>query len=305
VIPSREHLLAIFRAAESRDASRAKALSRWLYSNCYTVRFPNAWPSDGDAPRSIIDELSAANSSRDGWDLGWKAEFIAFDGRVLATKCEARRWFVPGQFITVNGPDRPPRAGEAIHVFSPKESRVLQESFYFAFGETVSPLDPSEESVRVYWNITIDGASRLISAITAQFNRFQTPFRLKSVHRPADFWRLDAAVLYVHKTYWTVTAMLLERVHREIAEWMRPETPLFTKPLAPGLAVADDPPGSMSFGHSRCDIVAGVLAAIRSKALDSDNQRMEEYRSQFLTRELDPERPYLNPGCDDVYDVFS
>ena len=38
-----------------------------------------------------------------------------------------------------------------------------------------------------------------------------------------------------------VRAKRLSRIHRAVSPHLRPEVPLFTKPLAPGLGLAEDP----------------------------------------------------------------
>ena len=290
----RAYLLELWNASIGEREPGARA--QWLYLHGYAQRYPRS--AKLRRGESLIDELSRANSGSAAWDGSWRVEWAGDDGRVLAYRQSARQWFEPGEFLTLGGPGHRAQPEEWIRVFAPRESRTLQENFYFVFGETVSP-DSAPGGLRIYWNIQQAGAARLIAALTRQLNRFQIPFRFKCVHNEGHFVRLDAAVLYLHRRYWPFAAPLLRRVVDEVGDALEPETPLFTRPLSPGVALAEDPPGGRSFGKNRCAVLAEAIAATPD---GSEEEKLAALAAQFRTHGLTLERPYLNAGSRDTYD---
>src|SRR5262249_512631 len=77
--------------------------------------------------------------------------------------------------------------------------------------------------------------------------------------------------------------------------------PMFTKALAPGLGLAEDPGAGNSFGRARCEIVAQALWECHLKQITDPTGRAEFVRGAFRERGLDPARPYLNRDSADTY----
>jgi hypothetical protein len=71
---------------------------------------------------------------------------------------------------------------------------------------------------------------------------------------------------------------------------------MFTKQLAPGLAVAEDPGAGKSFGQHRCELVAeGLTRAFRSGTTDL-NGVVNSIASRFAEDGLVLSRPWLSAG---------
>jgi len=151
--------------------------------------------------------------------------------------------------------------------------------------------------LRFYWNVTKEGAPRLMGEITGRFNRFRIPFRFKCGCLGSGYPRRDAAVLYVHARYYAISALVVQSVHPIVKPSLNASTPLFTKHLADGLGFAEDPGGS--FGENRMKILAAAMVATPGKPVE---ERLAEVRRQFEQRELWPDEPWLNPGSVDRYD---
>jgi hypothetical protein len=278
---------------ESDDPSK---LAGRLYDRCYNHSILDPAPARTADGRDLLPTLLAANQSRPTWDEGWQIDQPLDDGRVLARKGGAARAFLPGEFITDRGPDRGPDAGGAINVFTAPGTPELQTWFYFAFGETVDDLGSGTASLRVYWNIAPEGAAPLMEAITRELNRFQVPFRFKCLRNTDHFTRRDPAILYVSRRYCPIVAMLVEKIYPRIRPWLRETVPLFTKPSAPGLGMAEDP--GESFGQHRSKILAEAILASRGKSVP---ERLEELVRQFARRGLSLETPWLNAGSPEGY----
>jgi len=283
-------------------------LRNCLYASCYCKPFPAKSGAAVPAspvlpPRDLGAELSAANSGRPRWDTGWQIARIETSGQVIAQKSGKQRAVWPGEFLTFDGPGVPPRPGSQISVYFPHESRTMQPGFYFAFSEAES--DPADETrlTRFYWNLREEGAVPLTNWVTQTLNRFQVPFRYKCMTISGQFERLDAAVLYVSKKFFRISAELIASGRETLKAFLLPETPLFTRKLAPGLAFAEDPGNGESFGMNRCRILAEGIWSAASKGLSKEGERMQEVARHFAQYGLSFDRIHLNAQSADFYDT--
>jgi hypothetical protein len=283
------------------------ALRDCLYTNCYCKPFPARTvptvPAAPLPPRDLTAELSAANAGQPRWDTGWQIARMEASGQVIAQKAGKTRSLWPGEFLTFDGPGVPPRPGSHISVYFPHESRTMQPGFYFAFSEAES--EPADETrlTRFYWNLREDGAVPLTNWLTQTLNRFQVPFRYKCLTVSGQFERLDAAVLYVSKRFFRISTELVAGGLEKLNAFLRPETPLFTRELAPGLAFAEDPGNGESFGMNRCRILSEAIWSAASKGLAREEERMQEVLRYFGQYGLSFERIHLNAQSADFYDT--
>jgi hypothetical protein len=290
-----EELRAIL-ASDVLDQHDPAKLAVVLYNRCYTESILDP-PATQTSNEDLTEALAAANRSRASWDEGWTIDQMLDGGRILARKSGAARAFLPGEYLTYRGIGSGPEAGAKVSIFAPAGSSDLQEGFYYAFSETVSNYDEGERTVRFYWNVSREGAPRLVEAITRTLNRFQIPFRFKCLARSSAYPRRDAAVLYLDARYYPIAALVVESIYSEVQHVLHPSTPLFAKRLADGLAFAEDPGGS--FGENRTKILAGAMVATRAMPVE---ERIAELRHQFEQRGLSLDRPWLNPGSMDRYE---
>ena len=291
--------------ARSREPLTARfdsptALQHYLYQYCFCQRFGSS-AHKAVAAGSLLEELSRANSGQDLWDRGWKIAELLPAGRIRATKHGVTRTFWPGEFVSFEGPGVSPRAGVQVTAFFPRESTGTQAGYYFAFGNTAE--EDLEESglIRFYWAIDSGGAVPLMRAATERLNRFQVPFRIKMPVDRSFYQRLDAAVLYVHKRFYPICSRLLTQVHGAVREHLVPGCPLFSKPFANGVGLAEDTGTQESFGMNRCRILAeAIWNADRDGGL-ADASSVERVAKYFALQGIDFARPYLNPGSVDQY----
>jgi len=283
-------------AVEWPETEDIRALAKLLYERCYSHSVLDPPPAAGAGGPDLLEALIAANQSRPTWDEGWHIDQPLDDGRVVARKGGAARAFWPGEFITNRGPDRGPEADAPINVFTPPGSPDLQDAFYFAFGESVEELGPTIPTLRVYWNIAPEGVTHLMREITREFNRFQVPFRFKCLRKVAHYSRRDPAILYVSRRSYPIVAMLIEKIYPSVRPFLRGTVPLFTKPAAHGLGMAEDP--GESFGGHRTRILAEAVAASHGKCVE---ERMAELRRQLAVRGISLDTPWLGPNSPESY----
>jgi hypothetical protein len=83
---------------------------------------------------------------------------------------------------------------------------------------------------------------------------------------------------------------------------LEPGIPAFTKSLAPGLGLAEDPGEGQSFGEHRCHLLAEALIATHESGLRSLPERTRVVADRFERAGLDLAAVFLNPGSRDQYD---
>jgi hypothetical protein len=171
-----------------------------------------------------------------------------------------------------------------------------------ALGNGELAFDGSSPIVRFYWNLRSEMAAPLLAALTGRLNGEGVAFRLKVVNDPGRYSRCDAGVLYVGRgDYERVRKVLLE-VYPAVSPGLKPATPALTKRLAAGLGLAEDPgPELVSFGMSRCLILADAIIRAAEQGLRGPEQRLEVVRRRFAEDGLALESPYLNGGSTDSY----
>lgn len=179
-----------------------------------------------------------------------------------------------------------------------KESVTDQPGTYIAYSRV--PLN-KDRLIRIYWNVTPRGAITLMAYFTPALNIRGIPFQLK-VLLQTSVRRRDAAVLYFPASAWSAVAPLLKPAASAVkaAGAISPETPVFTKELFPGVAVAEDPPNGMSFGTHRSRLVARAFDAAHRAG--EEGGRWSWVLAELEREGLSAEKPYLNPGSKDIYD---
>lgn len=283
----------------------ATLLEQTLYQHCYSRTFDGALRAETPLNVQGVDltpALSEANATRERWDTGWQVYQVLPSGQVMAHKQGRTRALWPGEFLSTDAPGLAPRPGTNLSVFFMRETKTMQPGFYFAFGEAQAGELDSFSLARLYWNLRAEGAVPLMRSVTRGLNRFQVPFRLKCLTNTAFYTRNDSAVLYVDKRFYRVTARVLAGVHKEVARHLRPDAPLFAKPLADGLALAEEPYTGESFGMQRCRILAEGLLSAHARGLRDEGSRLEEIERHFAAYGLTLEAPYLNPRSVDQYE---
>ncbi|HEY9614748.1 T3SS effector HopA1 family protein, partial [Allocoleopsis sp.] len=127
--------------------------------------------------------------------------------------------------------------GDSVAIRMPRN--LIQNGFYVAVGnagwENCSNLDV--RTVRIYFNLSPEGAIAIMSAIARQLNKVGIPFTFKVLYNPSSYGRYDSAVLYFERNNYEVVQQVIEKVYAENYLHFSPEVPLFTKFLAPGLAL--------------------------------------------------------------------
>lgn len=289
--------------AQAFTGTLAAYLYEYAYSRPFKSPLPEATPLDLTVDAGLLEALSMANTTRERWEHGWTITQVMHQGQVSAQKGSLTRNFWPGQFLSKDGPATLPRPGAEISVFYARESRSLQTGFYYAFGEEPEEAGDQLGLVRLYWNVSFEGAPRLVGLVTSRLNRFHVPFRMKFATARSQFDRTDVSVVYTGKRFFPITAELMLDVHPAIEDALGEDVPLFSKRLARGLGVAEDPGSGESFGQSRCRKLAESVWNCYRRGEQSAEARLEEFRRLLEESGLDPEHTHLNSGSLDWYEL--
>ncbi|WP_313537275.1 T3SS effector HopA1 family protein [Sphingomonas sp.] len=174
----------------------------------------------------------------------------------------------------------------------------ITSGHYFLLGRPVVAANTGRQ-VRFYWNLLPDGAAGLLAMLAARLDRRRLPFQAKVPSTVAGYDRADAGVLYCAAEDVACVIDIVLETQAALATWLRPDLPLFTRALAPGLGFAESPQGGESFGMARSRLLAeGLLQARQgTDAIEAMRARLAGYGLRFdaLERNAGTAYPYPPP----------
>lgn len=255
----------------------------------------------GGADHAFVLELSRANCGAGTWEAGWTV--VEATGDLVGVAKDIVCWVPPSE---VRGELT---RGARCRVKVAKELRHLVLGYYLALGdaEPPEPPEPADDSsaIRLYWALTARSAVRYIELATKLLNDRQIVFRTKVVAHSALYQNADAGVMYLTAHQLVRAGAALHELYEALAGELRPTTPMFTRPLAPGLGFAEDPQDGLSFGQSRCRLVAQGLWAAHLAGANTALDRQHAIAACFERAGIDPARPYLRSGTNDLTSMGS
>jgi hypothetical protein len=281
-----EHAL----TADERRAYLLSCLGEELYRSFYCHGRPvlPRWgePEPESTDRGLAAAMSRANGGRGTWDPGWMVDSV--DGSEAVVIRDGLRARVP---LAACRTTAEPGAAAAVRL--PKELPELSPGYFTVVGET-SDASPSAPLVRVYWNVTLAGAPRLVAELTARLNAAAAPFRVKLADHRFRLDRCDAAVLYLRADVFRALDGTLENVTAALGPHLRPRVPAFTRQHAPGVGLAEDDGGRDSFGVDRCRLLAEAVVDLHDRGSAAD--RVDAVAAHFASAGVGIDAPYLAPS---------
>lgn len=239
---------------------------------------------DRNLKRIFSEWLSAATTTKESWSPGWEV-VNELNGKLILRKGKGRvravdqSLFQPSQHNAKVG---------AVRIASSSES--VQPGWHYVRGVHVHETSP-QETVRLYFALTRGGAVPWVHTLTKEFNEAGIPFTAKTDGDPEGYRRADAAVLYVARDRWHDLQQPLRAIYRVVQPYLREKRPLFTLPLAPGLALAEEPRNGGSFGASRSSHCAVGLWNARGES--DPATRLKAIVAAFESAGVPPEKPWL------------
>jgi hypothetical protein len=154
------------------------------------------------------------------------------------------------------------------------------------------------DATSCFLNLQPGTAPELFARVVTALDGYGVGFRAELAGDPAACVRADTAVLTVDRSDAATLARVALRVHERAPFALAPSVPAFTRQLAPGIALADEPGPGTTFGRHRCRLVAAGLVAAGHGA--GPSARRAAVLSALSDAGLDPAAPHLNPGNRDV-----
>lgn len=286
-------------AADVRTFLRI-AIRERLYMDAYTPGSPRPPRTQEDftpstQTHSLMDALAAANAASGCWEPGWTV-FDVEEGQYGVDSGTLKLWVAPRDLRAGRSDIH---IGDKVSILMPKGSRELSPGYYSAFSDAPSTEMGAQGLVRVYFALTPSGAPIAMKTLTESLNVGCIPFRLKMLADTASYGRADSAVLYLSADCLSDAATYLIPAFHELAPTLRNAAPLFTRPLATGIALAEEPTAEDSFGQHRCDLIARGLITAAEHGCLADPDRVLHVLRAWEAAGIDIERPYLNAGSDD------
>lgn len=241
--------------------------------------------------------LSTANAGNGCRENGWTV-VEADANQVVVSKGGLQLNIHPGE---CESRDASLHAGSTVSLRLSKELLNASPRYYMALGNCGDVAAAAFPLVRLYWNLRAAGAVKFVESFTRLLNRGGIHFRLKVLNDPAIYARCDAGVLYFYKADHCAVSEAVAALYSSIAPFLNADVPVFTRRIAPGLGLAEDPGTQESFGQHRCRILSeGIIRAHAEKAKFL-NDRMRIVESQFASEGTRLSEPHLNPCSEDHY----
>ncbi len=162
------------------------------------------------------------------------------------------------------------------------------------------------EITSIFFNLNPEGAIALMDSLTEKLNAAEIPFNFQVPHHPLGCDRYDSGILNFPRRDYPIIQTLLKDIYVENQAYFQPEIPLFTKYLAPGLSLAEQPLekplNKQSFGVNRCQIIANALFEAWEKEIKLPEERVKIIHKHFGLKSVNLESPYLNSNSEDIYD---
>ena len=290
-------------------------LRSFLYSIYYgSMRQSSALNGEDDLPLDLenngvlgvdlefYNRIHESNSGRGYFEPGWIILKEESDGSLAVTKDGLKLHIERNEHLQIEEQDAV--VGDVVAIKMPKNR--VQNGFYVSVGDARVKLHQNKSVfVRIYFNLTSNGAVEVMGSLTQQLNDRDIPFDFKVLYNPQDYQRNDSGVLYFSKSNYGQVHRILQQVYQEHQSDFKAGVPLFTLQLAPGLALAEEPGNEFAerenFGMNRCQIIADGLLEAWYQQKNSPNDKMQCIFKQFSLAGIDLNQTYLNADSENIY----
>jgi len=248
---------------------------------------------------AFYEKLHTSNTGQGYWSENWLVVHEENDG-CLAVQKNGLTLHIERD-LYLSEVDKSANIGNLVAIKMPKN--LVQNGFYMAVSNLGT--QDNQDIVRIYFNVSPEGAVSVMKNVTRELNNMQVSFSFKALYNPDEYRRYDSAVLYFNKHEYKTIHPILQKVYLENQNSFSQQVPLFTKQLAPGLGCAEEPTNKLaekeSFGTNRCQMIANGLIAAWQAGNNHPESRMTAILEQFTLHKIKLRYPYLNGYSDDIY----
>jgi hypothetical protein len=253
----------------------------------------------------FILKLYESNVGEGYFDSGWRVLRQEDNGRIAVKKNGLTLHVEP--YLHLQPAELPATVGEVVSIRLPRN--LIQDRLYVAISNLgkVNSHNPADNStrVRIYFNFSPEGAIAFMKGITEQLNKIEIPFIFKVIPFILNYESYNSGILYFERKNYQTVRQVIQAIYQRNREYFQMEIPLFTKFLAPGIGLAEEPDckfsSQESFGMNRCQIVTLGLLEAWQKGDVSPEVRMASILKSFAMFGVNLQRPYLNHHSEDIY----
>jgi hypothetical protein len=273
---------------ESGTGPLAEVLHSALYRDWYCA--VGEKPQVHHGPRDLAELLRAAHACSTRWQDGWRVERASAQGRLAVSRGAETRVVHVIDCLPMSGCGGDIRPGDTIRVVERRCSESLNPGDWVSFDAGWHAR--KEPLLRVYWNVTPDGAPRIVASLTEAFGEGGAYF-LKAPRQPAEYDRRDAMVLYLPRERFAATAPAILAAIAAAGTALADPVPPLTLRLALGVGLAEDPGAAgESFGTYRCGLIARALAAAIARGAMQQQVWREGVLAAFEDAGIPHQRPW-------------
>jgi hypothetical protein len=153
---------------------------------------------------------------------------------------------------------------------------------------------PAPDAASCFLHLTPGTAPEVFARLLVALDGYGLAFRAELAGDPAACVRADTATVTVRRSDVATVARAARRLQQRSPFALVASVPAFTRQLAPGVSVADEPGHGLTFGRHRCRLVASGLVAAGHGA--GTAARREAVLRTLTDAGLDPAALHLNPG---------
>jgi hypothetical protein len=279
---------------KQQKEAQIQLIIQLLYENFYV--HGEAYPSK-DIPKTfgigdLEAEFDAVITDESHWDESWEYVRTETNDHIIQKK---------GVQLRVDKKEARINSSGSIDVKSSRKKPHISPGYFSVIGSIGAESDQGI-TTRIYFNVSIQYATKFFQQLVEALDEALIPFFFKILSDASSYYRTDTAVLYINKeSYASVASILLTRWD-EIHPYLNQRTPAFTKEIAPGISVAEDPQlENKSFGEHRCMVIAKAL--VETEGLTT-NSSIDVIRN-ISTQGEDLNTFWLNNNSTDVYHPLS
>jgi HopA1 effector protein family len=250
-------------------------------------------------------KLHESNVGEGYFDSGWRVLRQEDNDRIVVKKNGLTLHIE--RYLHLQAAEHSATVGEVVSIRLPRN--LIQDDFYVAISNlglvNFQNIADNSTKVRIYFNFSPEGAVAFMKGITEQLNKIKIPFVFKVLLTVVNYERYNSGIIYFERNNYQTVRQVIQTIYQRNREYFQMEIPLFTKFLAPGVGLAEEPDckfsSQESFGMNRCQIVAlGLLEAWKKGAV-SPEVRMTSILKSFAMFGVNLQHPYLNKDSEDIY----
>jgi hypothetical protein len=202
------------------------------------------------------EEMHQANTGQGYYEPDWLVEDTNADGLIAVAK-NGLRLHISDQYVYC--PEGRPLPGDLLPVAMPKNIWLADR--YVAISNYGRPHTPP--FTNIYWNYDPQTALAAVNRLTTTLNQLTIPFELRIETNLQKYHRLEPLILILASSDYHLAEPILQQVFQNCPT--RKGTPIFTKQIAEGLAVAETTSLAEDFGGKYCRFIAKIIASCTDK----------------------------------------